>query len=151
MPFRWSLLVFLAISVGGGLLIGATNIPGEWYEALKKPPGTPPGWVFGPVWTVLYVLIGIAGWRAFEMRKQYPRPVRKWSAQMGLNFAWSPTVFTFHNLVGGMVIICALWLVCAVFIACTWKRDRLSAYLFVPYLAWVSYATYLNAGLTRLN
>ena len=90
---------FLSIgaALGGGLLIGANNVPGAWYEGLQKPWFNPPNWIFAPVWTVLYVLIGIAGWLVWRRRD---RPaLTLWFLQMGLNFIWTP-VFFGANLLG---------------------------------------------------
>ncbi|CUA96920.1 TspO/MBR family protein [Pannonibacter indicus] len=144
------LAVFLVISVGGGLLIGATNLPGEWYAGLAKPSFTPPNWLFAPVWTVLYILIGIAGWRSFGAGAGSPL-FWLWVLQMVLNFAWSPTVFTFHRLDAGLGIILALLASILAFIATGWQRDRLAALLFVPYAAWAGFATALNLALVQLN
>lgn len=144
------LAVFLVISVGGGLLIGATNLPGEWYAGLAKPSFTPPNWLFGPAWTVLYILIGIAGWHSFGTGTGSSL-FRLWVLQMVLNFAWSPTVFTLHRLDAGLGIILALLATILGFIAAGWQRDRLTALLFVPYAAWVSFATALNLALVQLN
>ncbi|WP_430514107.1 TspO/MBR family protein [Pannonibacter phragmitetus] len=144
------LALFLLISVGGGLLIGATNLPGEWYAGLAKPSFTPPNWLFGPAWTVLYILIGIAGWRSFSAGA-HSTLFRLWVLQMLLNFAWSPTVFTWHRLDAGLGIILALLAAILAFIAAGWRRDRLAALLFVPYAAWVSFATALNLALVQLN
>ncbi len=151
---RLSLALFLVLSVGGGLLIGATNLPGAWYVGLDKPWFTPPNWLFGPAWTVLYVLIGIAGWRIRRIRTNGnpgTPAMRAWWVQMVLNFTWSPVVFTLHSLGGGMAIILALLLAIAVFIRASAPLDRVAAALFLPYAAWVAFATALNAGLLALN
>jgi len=79
------LILFLVLVVGGGLAIGYMTAPGEWYAQLTKPAFNPPGWIFGPVWTVLYVLIAVAGWRAFE-RHRRGWPMRLWWTQLALNF-----------------------------------------------------------------
>ena len=144
------LAVFLVISVGGGLLIGATNLPGGWYAGLAKPSFTPPNWLFGPAWTVLYILIGIAGWRSLGAGAGSTL-FRLWVLQMVLNFAWSPTVFTLHRLDAGLGIILALLASILAFIATGWQRDRLAALLLVPYAAWVGFATALNLALVQLN
>lgn len=87
---RWlSLLGFLVLVIGGWLAIGYVTAPGEWYAGLVKPSFNPPGWIFGPVWTVLYVLIAVAGWRTFE-RDRRGWPMRLWWEQLALNLLWSP-------------------------------------------------------------
>ena len=152
MPMRryFVLTLFLLLSVGGGLLSGLYNLPGEWYAGLAKPPFNPPNWIFGPVWTVLYVLIGIAGWRTWERRYQGVA-MQLWFGQMALNFAWSPVFFTWHAIGIALAIIVALLLAVVAFITVSWRRDRLSAWLFVPYAVWVAFATMLNASLLFLN
>lgn len=144
------LFLFVALSLGGGLLLGAFNTPGEWYAALEKPPFNPPGWLFGPVWTTLYILIGIAGWRSWRTTPS-ATPMWLWWLQMALNFAWSPVFFTLHNIAVALVIIIALLLTILAFIITTWRRDQTSALLFVPYAAWVAFASLLNGSILALN
>ena len=144
------LFLFVALSLGGGLLIGAFNTPGDWYAALEKPPFNPPGWLFGPVWTTLYVLIGVAGWRTWQ-KAQSSAAMLLWWVQMALNFAWSPVFFTLHNIGAAFAIILALLLTILAYIAVTWKQDRTSALLFLPYAAWVAFASLLNGSIFALN
>ncbi len=145
-----TLVLFLVLVVGGGILIGTGNIPGEWYAALDKPWFNPPNWLFGPAWTVLYVLIAIAGWRTWE-RNRGGRAMKIWWGQLALNFLWSPIFFTAHAIGASLAIILALLLTIVAFIALTWNRDRVAALLFVPYAAWVAFATALNASIWWLN
>ena len=98
------LLGFLVLVIGGGLAIGYLTAPGEWYAGLDKPSFNPPGWVFAPVWTVLYVLIAVAGWRTFE-RDRRGWPMRLWWAQLALNFLWSPVFFAAHRIGLALAII----------------------------------------------
>ncbi|ADZ68663.1 TSPO-like protein [Polymorphum gilvum SL003B-26A1] len=146
-----TVVLFLFAVVGGGLVIGATNMPGAWYQGLVKPPFTPPNWLFAPAWTLLYALIALAGARAFQRRVSTPALFRLWLGQMALNFAWSPAVFTLHSLTLGLVVILALLTAIGAFIHLAWKTDRTAALLFLPYAGWVALATYLNAGLVALN
>lgn len=145
-----SLLLFLLLVVGGGSVIGTMNIPGPWYEGLDKPFFNPPNWLFGPVWTLLYIMIAIAGWRTFEHRRS-GTAMNVWWLQLVLNFAWSPTFFTLQSLAGALVVALAMFASIAAFIALSWREDRVSALLFVPYLAWVGFASLLNASLLWLN
>ncbi|SHM90858.1 TspO/MBR family protein [Roseibium suaedae] len=148
---RWlGLAVFLAAVLGIGLFIGATNLPGPWYQGLEKPALTPPNWLFAPAWTTLYVLIAIAGWRTWLRGGSSPAFLTWW-AQMLLNFAWSPVVFRLHNLGAGAVIILAMLAAILLFLRLTWNRDRIAALCFVPYAIWVSFAAYLNISLYTLN
>jgi tryptophan-rich sensory protein len=141
---------FVAVVLAVGIYFGLTNPPGDWYGNLVKPSFNPPNWVFAPAWTILYILIAIAGWRVFERDRRGPA-MKMWVAQMALNWAWSPAWFTLHWRWGSVAIILALWTTIAGFIALTWRNDRPSALLFAPYLAWVSFATLLNVSLVVLN
>jgi len=145
-----SLILFVVLVVGAGLALGASNLPGAWYGSLQKPPFNPPNWVFAPTWTVLYVLIAVAGWRTY-LRDAHGAPMQLWFAQMLLNFAWSPVVFRLHALALGLAVILTMLVAIAGFIALRWKEDRVAAGLFIPYAAWVAFAALLNYSLLRLN
>ncbi len=147
---RWlGLLVFLAISLGGGLLVGASNMPDDWYRHLAKPWFNPPNWVFGPVWTVLYLLIAVAGWQVWQAGNR--RALVTWIVQMALNFLWSPLFFSAHAILPALVVILGMLAAILTFLARTGARDRVAFWCFVPYAVWVSYATLLNAAIWRLN
>lgn len=146
-----SLLLFIVLVVGTGWLIGATNLPGQWYEDLNKASFNPPSWIFGPTWTVLYVMIAVAGWRTYLQDGPTALPMQLWYAQMGLNFIWSPVVFTLHSLALGFTIILSLLAVIVGFIWVQSSNSRLAAALFVPYAVWVAFASALNYSLYRLN
>lgn len=145
-----SLVLFLLLVVGGGLLIGATNVPGAWYAALNKPSFNPPNWIFAPVWTVLYVFIAIAGWRVWQ-RQDLREAMWAWWSQLGLNFLWSPVFFSLHSPGIAMVVILAMLAAIVVFMRLVWNNDRVSGLLFAPYLAWVSFATLLTMAVFVLN
>ncbi|ESZ14853.1 CrtK/TspO family sensor protein [Mesorhizobium sp. L2C085B000] len=145
-----SLLLFLLLVLGGGLLIGYATLPGEWYASLAKPPFNPPNWVFAPAWTLLYLLIAVAGWRTWE-RERAGAAMKIWALQLVLNFAWSPTFFGAKLVGPALVVILALLASIALFIATVWNRDRVSGWLFAPYALWVAFATLLNASLLLLN
>ncbi|MCB1343514.1 MAG: tryptophan-rich sensory protein [Pseudooceanicola sp.] len=144
------LALFLAITVGGGIAIGILTPPGPWYAGLEKPFFNPPGWLFAPVWTVLYICIAIAGWRILRLAPR-SRAMRLWVLQLVLNFLWSPIVFGLHRLDLGLVVILALLAGILAFIARARGIDRPSAWLFTPYAAWVAFASLLNAALFLLN
>jgi len=143
------LALFVVLVVGGGLVIGYFNVPGAWYGQLAKPVFNPPNWVFAPVWTVLYFLIAVAGWRVSDRVKGWPMVV--WWLQLALNFLWSPTFFTAHQIGAAFLVILLLLAMIATFIAIVWPRDRVAAWLFVPYLAWVGFASLLNGAIYTLN
>jgi len=144
------LVLFLLVVIVVGGLIGIANVPGPWYQSLAKPPFNPPNWVFAPVWFTLYVLIAIAGWRTFEAAPRSARMVL-WGGQMLLNWTWSPVWFTLHALWPAFAVIAAILLLILAFIASSWRRDRVSAVLFIPYALWVSFASALNLSIALLN
>jgi tryptophan-rich sensory protein len=143
-------IVFLLIAVGGGLLIGSVSMPDGWYASLQKPAFQPPNWLFGPVWTVLYVLIGIAGARIFAAA---PNSIafKLWIGQMVLNFLWSPTFFSLHSLGLALAIILVLLATILAFIRFALPIDRPAAWMFVPYALWVGFASLLNGSILILN
>ncbi|MCB1467980.1 MAG: tryptophan-rich sensory protein [Rhizobiaceae bacterium] len=147
-PF--ALIGFLVLVLGGGMIIGFISQPGEWYAALEKPPFNPPNWIFAPVWSSLYVLIAIAGYRTWV---SYPASsaMRLWIVQLVLNFLWTPIFFTLH-LPGAALVVLLLMLASIVgFIAASGPQDRASALLFLPYALWVAFAGALNAAIWWLN
>ncbi|PLS22794.1 TspO/MBR family protein [Neptunicoccus cionae] len=145
-----SLVVFVIGVVVCGALIGVATAPGPWFDTLVKPAFNPPAWVFGPVWTTLYILIGIAGWRIWHVNRS-STAMKLWFAQMILNFAWSPLFFGAHRMDLALGVIVLMLIAIFGFILTSWNRDRISAVLFLPYAAWVSFATLLNASLLYLN
>ena len=143
-------LAFIILVLGGGLLIGANNMPDDWYQALAKPSFNPPNWVFAPVWSVLYVIIGVVGARTWLTLRR-SMAMRLWFAQLVFNFAWSPAFFGLRDPTAALIIILGLLISVAAFIAASWRQDRTAALLFLPYLAWVAFATALNAAIVMLN
>lgn len=144
------LVIFLVGVIGAGSMIGISNAPGEWYAGLSKPPFNPPNWVFGPVWFALYVLIAVAGWRTF-LAEPSGTGMKLWYAQLILNWLWSPVWFGLHLLWPAFIVIIALLALIIAFIRNRWNRDRLAAWLFVPYAAWVGFASLLNLSIAVLN
>ena len=149
-PRRWGVLaLFVAAVLGGGMLIGINNPPGDWYAGLQKPWFTPPGLLFPIAWTILYVLIAVAGWRV--LTAGITGALALWVVQMALNFAWSPTFFGAQLIGWGFAIILALLVAILLFIARTWRADRTAALLFLPYAAWVAFASLLNGSIFLAN
>lgn len=141
---------FVLLVLGGGLLIGILTAPGDWYAGLNKPPFDPPDWIFGPVWTVLYVLIAIAGWRTWETgRTSFMMTL--WWVQLFFNFLWSPVFFVLQRPEIALMVILALLTTILLFISRSWVTDRVSALAFIPYVAWVSFASILNFSIVILN
>ena len=151
MQKNWLTLVgFIVLVLCGGTAIGFATLPGAWYQSLVKPAFNPPNWIFGPVWTILYVMIAVAGWRLWEHHRS-SAAMKIWWLALVLNFLWSPTFFGMQQLGLAFVIIVAMLLSIFAFIFQSAKLDRTSALLFIPYAAWVSFATLLNASLWHLN
>jgi tryptophan-rich sensory protein len=152
--FRLVLAVGLCLAVGAvGSLATAPKIP-TWYAGLTKPGWTPPDAVFPIAWTTLYVLMAVALWRLWQLHAPSParrRAVLLWFAQLALNALWSPVFFGMEAPGAALVIVVVLWLAIAATIFACARIDRMAAWLLVPYLAWVSYATALNAAIVVLN
>lgn len=146
-----SLALFILVVVGIGWAIGATNLPGAWYAGLQKPSFNPPNWVFAPTWTILYVMIAVAGWRTYLQDDATALPMQLWLAQMILNFIWSPVFFALHHMALALAIILTLLAVIISFVWVQRRENRFAAALFLPYAAWVAFASLLNYSIYRLN
>ena len=137
-----------AVGVAGiGAMIGLNFTPDAWFEALRKPFFQPPDWLFSPVWTVLYLMIGWVGGRKYL----YGGAQKLWLLQLVLNFAWMPVFVGLHSVGGALALIVALWAILIAFLRIEWGSDRVSAYLFLPYFAWVTFATLLTLAIWILN
>lgn len=142
--------IVCAVLVAAAAGFASLFMPGTWYDSLVKPPWTPPDWVFGPVWSVLYIMIAIAGWLALRS-KGFSIIFVVWLLALVFNAAWSWLMFG-ENLIGwALVDIIALLVAIVVFIGVVWPFSKLAALLFVPYAAWVGYATSLNFAIWMLN
>lgn len=141
--------VFIVIVLAAALS-GAIFKPGEWYESLRKPGWTPPKWAFPVVWTILYVLIGYAGWLVWTAAG-WSLPMMLWALQMVTNALWSYFFFGMRRMDIALVDVAVLWLSIAFFIVTAWSVAPLASLLFVPYLAWVTAAAALNHSVRRLN
>ena len=144
----------VALCVAGGAASGLASPPGDWYASLAKPSWTPPGWLFGPVWTALYAMMGVAAWRLWRARGRTSGAdgaLVLFGTQLALNFAWTPVFFGMRAPGAALAVIVVLWALIAATIAASWRVDRAAGVLLVPYLAWVTFATALNAAIWRLN
>lgn len=144
-----SLLPFL----GAVTLVGASGVmfmPGAWYKGLNKPSWTPPDWLFGPAWTVLYLMIAVAGWLTWQAAGFGPA-LLAWSLNLVLNAAWSWIMFGRHRV--GLALADAVGMVATIvaFIVLAFPHSPTAAGLFLPYLAWTLFATALNADILRRN
>ena len=145
-----SIILPLAVGVLGSYFT-ASSIP-TWYAALNKPVFAPPNWIFGPVWTTLYILMGISLYLLWTSKKKGKEKVlRLFFIQLALNFLWSIIFFGMHNVFLAFVEIIALW----IFIFLTIRQSLLvsknAAYLLYPYIIWVTIASILNLLLLILN
>jgi tryptophan-rich sensory protein len=154
-PAAWlGLVAFLALCIGvGGLGGWATSWSvASWYQTLVKPGFTPPDWLFGPVWTTLYILMAIAAWRVWRRGLALGSlPMVLFFGQLALNCAWSFLFFGLRSPFLGLVGIIPLLGLIILTLDAFRKEDGIAGLLFVPYLAWVSYATALTAAIWHLN
>ncbi|GAA3547510.1 tryptophan-rich sensory protein [Nocardioides daeguensis] len=144
MPFAAAVAL---VAVLGAL---AASGSAQTYRALDLPPYAPPSWVFGPVWTVLYVLIAVAGWLAWRVGAGRSGLVA-WGVQLLLNLAWTPLFFAADRYGWALVDIVALLGAIVVTMVVFARSSRAAAWLLAPYLAWVAFATALNAGILALD
>lgn len=149
MSLDWTLGIFFALVVATALS-GVFFTPGAWYEGLRKPGWTPPNWLFGPVWSILYVMIAIAGWLVWRADPTGPA-VWLWGLQLALNFLWSGLFFGLRRMDLAFVDLALMWLTIAAFIIVASSVSATAALLFVPYLIWVTIAGALNLTVWRMN
>ncbi|WP_339947705.1 TspO/MBR family protein [uncultured Albimonas sp.] len=159
--FEPMIALALAAAAVAAASTGILFQPGEWYRGLVKPRWTPPNIAFPIAWTLLYAMMVIAAFRVAAGLAGGDLPpgaepfavvgLCLWAAQIVLNAMWSPIFFGAHRGRAGLVCICALWLAVAATLAAFAGADAVAAALFVPYLAWATYAGALNAAILRLN
>lgn len=140
---------WILVSLSAGF-IGSRFPPGEWYSLLEKPAWNPPGWVFGPVWTVLYILMGIAVWLVWKERG-FCGGVWLFLVQLALNALWSYLFFGINRPGLAFIEIVALWVMILITLLAFRQVSTPAWVLLVPYLLWVAFATALNYALWRLN
>ena len=150
--FSFSMIICF-VAAGLGSLFTFSSIP-TWYASLDKPFFNPPNWIFSPVWTLLYFLMGISlylillsGWQDREAK----RGIILFFAQLLLNVAWSFVFFFLHNPAIAFIIIILLWIMIFLSIFQFLKINKLASYLLIPYLLWVSFASILNFSIWQLN
>jgi translocator protein len=144
-----ALVIFLVLTAVAATF-GAQFMPGTWYAGLAKPAWTPPNAVFGPVWTVLYIAIAIAGWLVWRAGRAAPALVL-WGIGLVLNALWSWLFFGQNAIGWALLDIAVLWATILGFVLAAWPRSRVASLLFLPYLVWVGYASALNFAIWRLN
>ncbi len=148
------------IAVVGCELVGITATPftlsaiPTWYQTLQRPPFSPPDWIFGPVWTILYFLMGVAAylvWIKGLEKKAVKKALSFFIAQLVFNFLWSILFFGLHSKVLGLIDILILWSLILITIIRFHKISKTASYLLVPYILWVTFATILNLSIVLLN
>ena len=127
---------------------------GSWYRTIEKPEWNPPGWVFGPVWTTLYILMGIAFfliWKSDATVERKRPAMVLWLVQLAFNFFWTIIFFNLHQIGWALVEIVVLWLLILATIFAFARINKVAAWLLVPYISWVSFATLLTGTIWMLN
>ena len=149
------LVVFVGLclavgALGGWVTAGSVK---TWHTTINKPSFTPPNWVFGPVWTGLYVLMGVAAWRVWCKARpdQLRVPLALFAVQLALNLAWSVVFFGAHRIGGAVVVIVGLEAAILATMVAFRRMDGLAALLLVPYALWVAFAAVLNVAVWKSN
>ncbi|MDC0987415.1 tryptophan-rich sensory protein [Alphaproteobacteria bacterium] len=148
--FAFIVICLIISGIGGAITASSVE---TWYQALEKPIFNPPDWVFAPVWTLLYIIMGIAAWRVWRLRsfEATGKALGVFALQLGFNLAWSFLFFGLQRIDLALVEIVILLVAIIVNAIMFWRIDRLAGLMLMPYIAWVTYATILNASLWLLN
>jgi translocator protein len=145
------IIVFLAGAVGTVFTLKEIT---TWYVTLPKPAWTPPNWAFGPVWSFLYVLMGIAlflVWREGLERRDVQIAITVFAVQLVINVVWSLIFFGTHNIAGGLIMVIILWISILINIIVFYRISKPAGLILIPYIIWVSIASYLNYSVFILN
>ena len=152
---KLALVMWIVLTLGLGSGMGIFFGPDSWFQALTKPTWNPPGWVFAPAWTLLYVLMGISVWKVRRntraSRADNTLAMRLFWIQFVLNLAWTPIFFGLHQPGLAFIEICLLWLAALWTALAFGKISSTAGYLLVPYQAWLSFALVLNGTIWLLN
>lgn len=141
------------LAAAGAALLGGLGVAGTAaeYQSLSQPSWAPPSWLFGPVWTVLYVMIAVAGWLVWRRTGSWTPALTAYAIQLVLNAIWTPIFFGFGQYGLALADIVAMWIAIGVTVVLFWRISRPAALLLLPYWAWVSFATALNAWIWNAN
>ncbi|MBK7289999.1 MAG: tryptophan-rich sensory protein [Chitinophagaceae bacterium] len=150
------LIIAIAIPVAVGAISGFFTATGveSWYQTINKPSWNPPGWIFAPVWTTLYIMMGVAlflVWKSDSSDILKKTAITLFTIQLVLNFFWSFIFFDQHQIGWALVEIIAMWIFILLTIFAFGNVSKLAAWLLVPYISWVSFATILNYTIWKLN
>lgn len=149
-PILWALFAAIVVASFGAF---ATQL-GPWYYALQKPSWQPPDWLFGPAWTLIFGLAAVSGvsaWRHARTRGEKMRIILAFTCNMALNTLWSILFFRIHRPDWALIEVGFLWASILVVMAALWELSPLASCLLVPYLLWVTFASFLNLTIVRLN
>lgn len=141
---------FSVAAIGGAATASSV---GTWYQTLQRPAWNPPNWIFGPVWTLLYILMSVAAWRVWCRAEAATAQssLRWFAAQLVLNLLWSLLFFGLRSPGLAFVEVLVFWAVLVVMLSQFWRADRIAGALWAPYVAWVSFASVLNGTIWWLN
>ncbi len=143
--------IILTLAIGAVAGYATEQDIAGWYAALIKPGFNPPNWIFAPVWTALYIVMGVAAWRAWRVAGLESVPLVLFFVQLAFNFAWSFLFFRFHLIAAALGEIVVLFLLIGATAIAFWRNDRVAGLLMLPYLAWVGFAAALNYAIWTLN
>ena len=151
----WALAAFVAICLavaGSGAIVTGRSVS-HWYPTLRKPSWNPPAWVFGPVWTALYLMMATAAWLVWQRRgfESIRGALGLFAFQLALNAAWSPLFFGLKDAFAGFLDIVPLWAAILATLVSFWKISPAAGWLLAPYWLWVSFAAGLNFAIWRMN
>lgn len=151
----FKLIASVALCQGAGLIgtIFTVSSINSWYNYLNQPSFRPPNWLFGPVWIALYALMGVSFYRVWIMakKKEARIAIKLFLIHLAVNASWSIVFFGLRSIFAALVVIALLWLLIVKVILRFYRVDKPASYLLVPYLAWVSFATFLNFSIWLLN
>ena len=151
----FSLIIWITACLSAGILGALTTSPNtQWFQSLNKPFFQPPNWLFGPVWTVLYILMSVSIWLISKQgfkTKIAKQALYLFITQLVLNSLWSLVYFGMQQILGAFVLIIFIWIFILLTIIWFSKINKVAGYLLLPYILWVSFATVLNAALWLLN
>lgn len=147
------LIISLAVPFAVAYLGSSVTTPsiGNWYASLNKPSFSPPNWIFGPIWTLLFLLMGIASYLVWKKQKKIKAPLKLYGLQLVFNFLWSYFFFGLHWPDLALLDIILLWVFIFFTVRSFYRVKKTAAYLLYPYLAWVSFASILNLSIFLLN
>jgi benzodiazapine receptor len=151
---QWLVLAgLILLCVGTGMIGGMVSAGAieDWYRALAKPSWNPPDWLFGPVWTTLYVMMAVAAWLVWRTRDRVAPAMALFFVQLGLNLLWSLLFFGARSPGLALIEVAFLWTSVLLTMLAFFGRQTTAGWLFVPYLAWVSFAAVLNFAIWSMN